>query len=52
MDKEAREARNAYRREYYRKNKKRIQEQQEAYWHRKGQQMKAEKEDARKEAED
>ena len=52
MDKEAREARNAYRREYYRKNRKKIQEQQEAYWHRKGQQMKAEKESARKDAED
>ena len=44
MDKEARDARNAYRREYYRTHKDRIIATQERYWHRKAEQMR--KEDA------
>lgn len=37
MTEEARQARNAYERERYRKNKERVRQQQEAYWERKAQ---------------
>jgi len=37
MTDEAREARNAYRREWYRKNKDKHRQQQERYWQRKAQ---------------
>lgn len=39
MDNAARDARNAYRREWYRKNKDKAKAQQEKYWERKAQKI-------------
>ncbi len=41
MTEEARQARNAYERERYRKNKERVRQQQAAYWERKAAQKAA-----------
>lgn len=41
LSKEAKEARNAYRREWYRKNKDKAKAQVERYWQKKADEMKA-----------
>lgn len=46
MTKEAKEARNAYRREWYRNNKDKVKAQHERYWAKKAAEMKAKEERA------
>ena len=43
---EAKEARNAYRREWYRNNKDKVKAQHERYWAKKAAEMKAKEENA------
>lgn len=52
MTDEARAARNAYRREWSRKNKDKLKEYQERYWAKKAKELYQQKESMEKESED